>query len=64
MHNFATIGVARGVEGADAPPAGRQKFFIGIFRWNEAKMGLNLVSVPPQRDKKGSWWLYMTYMTM
>ena len=49
MHNFATIGVARGVEGADASPAGRQKIFLGIFRWNEAKMGLNLVSVPPQR---------------
>ena len=37
------------------PPGRGKKFFLGIFCWNEAKMGLNLVSapLPPQRDKRG-----------
>ena len=33
-------------------PQGDEKNVLGIFCWNEAKMGLNVVSAPPQRDKK------------
>ena len=49
----AAIGVARRSAGGAGAPSGRgQNFFLGIFCWNEAKMGLNLASAPPPHRKE------------
>ena len=40
------------------------KKFYRHFCWNEAKMGLNLVRCTPADESEGSWWQYMTYMSI
>ena len=48
-------------------PGAMEKNFLGIFvgEWGKnRKMGLNLVRCTPTDENKGSWWQYMTYMTM
>ena len=54
---------SQGVQGCRCTPQSDKKI-SRHFCWNGAKMGLNLVRCAPADEIKGSWWQYLTHMTM